>query len=147
MAVRTQALPHQQDVVQRGNHRENKGRTEEGRLGDPDPAFVPDLKQHHKKDRATWANVLALPKMLGRKSRKPAMAYSTALANKNRDVAAEHQHRILPGNLVQDGEHHEHGAEQKLVRNGIEILPEHGLLLKRPRQQAIQAVAEPRQHK
>ena len=85
--------------------------------------------------------------MLGRKSRKPGDGVEHGAGAQNRDVAAEHQHGILPGDLVQDGEHHEHGAEQKLVGNGIEILAEHSLLLERSGQQAIEPVAETRQHK
>ena len=54
-----------------------------------------------KKTAAICEKVLALPKMLGLKFRRPAMANRHGAGSENGNVAAEHEHRKFPRNLVQ----------------------------------------------
>ena len=65
----------------------------------------------------------------------------------NRNIAAEHQHGVFPGNLVQDSKHHEHGAEEELVGDRIEVLSQNRLLFEGAREQSIETVAHSRQNK
>ncbi len=116
-------------------------------LRDPDPARMFDLKQKDKKNRSYLGKRIGLAKDAGAEITQAGNGIEHGAGAQNGDVATEHQHRVLPGNLVQDGKHHEHGAEQELVGNGIEILAEHGLLLQGPSKQSIETVAEPSQHK
>ena len=82
--------------------------------------------------------------MLGRKSRKPTVAYKNHRGGDDAEVAAENQHRVLPGNLLHERKHQEQRAEQQLVGDWIEILPEQRLLMQGARQQSVESVAQSR---
>ncbi len=57
-------------------------------------------------------------------------------------IAAEDQNRDPPFDLSHRREHQEHGAEQQLVGNRIQVLAERGLLLHQAGQQAVQPVTD-----
>ena len=69
-----QAVSHDQYVVHGGNDGEGEGGAQKREAGDGDPSRAIDFEQQDEEIAATCAKVLALPKMLGRKSRSPAMA-------------------------------------------------------------------------
>ena len=48
---------------------------------------------------------------------------------------------------MQNRKHQEHGAQQKLVGDGIEVLAQRGLLFQSAREQAIEAITKSCQHK
>ena len=142
-----QALAHKKHIVQGRDHGESHGGMKKCGLREPDPAGMPDLKQHHKENRSHLGKGVGLAKDAGTEVAQAGDGVEHRAGAQNRDIAAEDQHGVLPRNLMQNGQHHEHGAEQKLVRDGIEILAEHSLLLERPRQQSIQAITEAGQDK
>jgi hypothetical protein len=66
--------------------------------------------------------------------------------DQNAQVAAKDQDGDPPGHQPLVHENQKKGAEQELVGDGIEVLADLGLLLKEPRGQAIEPVAEACDH-
>ena len=95
-----------------------------------------------KKIAATCAKVLALPKMLGRKSRRPAIMKSTPLISRMEMSRLNTTTVYFQGITLFDGEHEKHGAHQQFVGDGVEILAEQGLLMQGAGEQAVEAVAQ-----
>jgi len=79
--------------------------------------------------------------MLDENLAAPAINEKYAADQQDGDIAAEHHHRVLPGNHAFDRGARETGAHQQLVGDGIEILAEQRLLMQRAGEQAVEAVA------
>src|ERR1700733_13540869 len=133
---------HQKNVMQRRNDRKSESRAQECGARNPHPAHGPNLKQKNEEDRADLGKSIGLAENAGTEIAQPGYGKQHGAGGENGNIAAENQHRELPLNLVQNGEHQEHGAQQELVGNGIEILAQQSLLVKRSGQQSIQTVAE-----
>src|SRR6476646_8102013 len=127
-----QALTYKKHIVHRRHHGESDGGMEKRSLREPDPTVMLDLEQHHEKNRRHLGKGVGLAKDAGTEVTQAGDGVEYRAGKKDRYIATENQYGVLPGNLVQNREHHEHGAEQKLVGDGIEILAEHGLLLECP---------------
>jgi hypothetical protein len=142
----TQTVLNKEDVVHRGNDGESEGRLQEKFPGDHDHWSLVDRKQQYKEDGTDLGKRVRLPKDAWTKVAQTGDHIKNSADGENRDVTAEHQHRVLPGNHVEDGEHKKHGAQQKLIGDGIEILSEQRLLMQFAGKQSIQPITEPGQH-
>ena len=122
MRVLAQPLLNQNDVMQGGNDGEQKGGAQEFRARDPDPADWPDLKQQNEKHRADLAQCIGFAKNARAKVAQSRNGEQDRAGGKDGNITAEDHDRVLPRNLVQDGEHKKHRAQQKLVGDGVQIL-------------------------
>ena len=130
MRVLAQPLLNQNDVMEGGNDGEQEGGAQKFRARDPDPADWPDLKQQNEKHCADLTEVYWLcQKCWDGSCADPAIANRTVLAARIEMSRLKTSDRVLPRNLVQDGEHKKHRAQQKFVGDRVEILPEQGLLM------------------
>lgn len=129
MGVFAQALLHEDYIVQRRENCEEKSGAQENCTGDPDPADGVNFKQQHEEDGADLREGIRFPKDARPKIAEAGDGEQDRAGCKDRDVAAEDEYGVFPWNFVQDGEHQEHGAEQKFVRDGVEVLSEESLLM------------------
>ena len=60
----------------------------------------------------------------------------------NADVPAENQDGIRPWNLVRERQYQEQGTQKQLVRDRVQVLAEHGLLVQDAGQLPIEHVAD-----
>src|ERR1700685_139371 len=130
--------------MQRGDDGKGESGAQKCGAGDPSPAYAVDLQQENEKDRGDLRKRVGLAKNAGAKIAQSGDGKEHGAGGEDGNVAAENQHRKLPLNLVQDREHQEHGAQQELVGDRIEILAEQGLLVEGSGEQAAEAVAEAR---
>src|SRR5580658_29772 len=132
--------------MQRRDDSEDESRAKKDRAGDPYPAQWANLKQQNEKYRTDLREGVGLAENAGTEVAQSGNGEQDRAGGKNGNVAAEDHDGELPGNLVQDRQHEEHRAQQKLVGDGIKVLTEKSLLMQRAGQQAIQAVAESGDH-
>src|SRR5271165_1825934 len=130
-----------------GDDGEEKGRPQEGGAGDPDPANRLDQKQQRKEDGGDLGKRVGLAEHAGAKIAQAGDHEEHAADEQNGDVAAEHDHRVFPRNLMLDGKHEKHGAHEQLVGDGIEVLAEQRLLMQSAGQQSVESVAKPGEDK
>src|SRR5271165_2951206 len=146
MRVLAQTLLHQNDVVQRRDDGEDKGGSKKYRARDPNPAQRTNLKQKDEENSADLREGVGLAKNTGAEVSQPSNREQHCAGGKNRNITAEDQHGEFPRDLVQDGEHEKHGAEQKFIRHRIKILAEQCLLVQFSGEQAVEAIAKPGDH-
>src|ERR1700692_4690923 len=129
----------------RDNREEERG-AQELRACDPNPAPWTYAVQHHKEYRGYLREGVGLAEDAGPKVTQSRDRKQHCARGQYGNIAAEHQHRVLPRNLVQDGKHWKHCAQQKLVRDRIKILPQQRLLMQLARQQPIESITETGDH-
>ena len=105
------------------------------------------LQQHHEHDCRKLGKGIGLPKNARAKIAQSGNRVQNGAYQKNADIAAEDHYRKLPWNFVDDRQHEENSAQQKLVCNGIEILSQQSLLFEAAGEQSVEAVAHTGQHK
>ena len=137
-----QAVLHQECVVYGRDNGEDERGAQEGDARDPDPAHGLDEQQQHEENRRDLREGIRLAENAGTKISQPGDHEKYAADQQDGDIAAEHHHRVLPGNHAFDREHEKHGAHQQLVGDGVEILAEQRLLMQRAGEQAVEAVAQ-----
>src|SRR5262249_36349513 len=113
----------------------------------PDPFHVIDLPKHHEDHRRHLCKRVCLSKNAGSEIAQSGDRVENSANQQDADVAAEHEHRELPRNERQsmhahNREHKEGRAEQQLVCDRVEILPEQSLLTQSAREQSIKAIAK-----
>ena len=136
-----QAVLHQKCVVHGGDDREDESGAQESGARDPDPACGLDQQQQHKEDRGHLGEGVGFSEDAGTEIAQAGDHEQHAADQQDRNVAAEHDDRIFPGNQLFDGEDEKHGTHQQLVGDGIEILAEERLLMQGASEEAIEAVA------
>src|SRR5271165_3413534 len=109
--MRMQALPYQKDIVHPGDNGEGEGEAQEGQAGDPDPPGRVDLVQHDEEYGGYLRESIRLAEDAGAEVAQTGDGVEHGAGAQDGNVAAENQHGELPGNLMQDGEHQEGGAE------------------------------------
>jgi len=142
MAVPTHAMSGEEDVVDAGDDGERGGSVKKSHAGDPDPAQTVDLEQKREEYRGDLSEGVGFAEDAGSEVTQTGNGVEDDTGAKNRKITAENQHRIFPGNIAENGKHEEHGAEQKFVGDGIEILPQQSLLMQAAGKQAVEAIAE-----
>jgi hypothetical protein len=130
------------NVVQRGDDREEEGCAKKNRARNPYPSYRFHFKQKDEKQRADLRKGIGLAEDAGAEIPQSGDREQDGAGGENRNVAAENHNRILPGNLVKYGQHKKQRAEQEFVGDGIEVLAEQRLLMKSAGEQAIEAIAE-----
>src|SRR5579871_523257 len=144
MGVLAQTVLHQKNIMQRRDDGERECRAQENGAADPDPARGTNGIQHHEKHRGDLRKRIRLAEYAWPEVSQTGNGKQHRAGGQDRNVAAEHQHREFPRNLVQNRKHGKHGAQQQLVGNWVEILPQQRLLMQFARQQSIQAIAQSR---
>jgi|ERR1700677_688405 len=132
--------------MQGGNNGEGKCGAQEDGARNPDPALRPNARQHDEENGGDLRKGVCLAENAGSKITQSGDSKQHRAGRQDGNIAAEYQHGKLPWNLVQDGEHKKHGAQQQLIRDRVEILAEESLLMQLTSQQAIQAIAEACNH-
>src|SRR5271155_2480933 len=129
------------------NNGESKSGTQKKAAAHGDPRGVVDFEQEHKKYGSDLGESVGFTEDAGTEIAQSGDGVEHGAGGKNGNVATENDHGEFPGNFMQDRQHQKHGAEQKLVGDGIEVLSQHGLLLESAGKQAVEPIAEPGQHK
>lgn len=129
MSVGAQAMLHQENIMQRGNDGEGECGAQEYGAGDPDPADGAKRQEHDEEDGSDLREGVGLPEDAGAEIAKPCDGKENGAGGKNRNVAAKYKDSESPGDLTQDREDEEHGAEQKLVGYRVKVLPKKCLLM------------------
>lgn len=142
MCVFAQTALDEDDIMQRGDDREDKGRAKKHCTGDPDPTYRFHFQEKHEENGAYLRKGIGLPENAGTKVPQSGDREQDCAGGENRDIPAEDQNGELPRNLVKDGQDQKERAQQKFIGDGIEVLAEQRLLMKAAGEQAIEAIAE-----
>src|ERR1700685_687531 len=132
--------------MQSGENGEGERGAQKDSARNPYPARRPYGKQQRKEHGGDLREGIGFAKDAGAQIAQSGDGKQHGTGGQDGNIAAEHQHRKLPRNLVQDRQHQKHGAQQELVRDGVEILAEQSLLVQFAGQQTVEAVAESRDH-
>ncbi len=127
--------------MNRGNNREGEDGPEKRQAGDVDPADGVDLQEHDEEYGGDLGEGVGFAEDAGAEVAESGDGVEHGAGGENGYVAAEDENGELPGNFVQNGEHHKRGAEQELVGDGVEILSEEGFLIEGAGEEAVEAVA------
>src|SRR5262245_31043136 len=134
---------HRDHVTNAGEDSEGHSNVEAELTAFGDPVVAVNLVQQHEQHSKDLGYGVGLTQQAGLKDFHGAAGIEQAADDHDDDVAAENQDGHSQGDLVSGKEHQEHGAEQKLVGNGVQILAECGLLFHQAGQQSVQAVGNP----
>src|SRR5262249_17812390 len=132
---------------QRRQDGEEKGGSKEYGARDPDQFDGFYLQQKHEEYGADLRERVRFAKDAGTKIAQAGNGKQNSAGSQNGNIAAENQDGIFPGNFVQNGQHKEQCAEEKLVRDGVEILAEQSLLMQPAGEEAVETIAEAGDHK
>src|ERR1700728_2298340 len=124
MSVFAQALLHQNDIMQRCNDSEEKSGSKKLSARDPDSAPGPNLEQKDEKYCSDLREGVGLAKNTGTKIPQPGDGEQNRTGGENRNVPAEDHYGELPRDLAQDRAHQKYRAQQKLVGNRVQVLPQ-----------------------
>ena len=106
-----------------------------------------DFEQQHKKNGGDLGESVGLAENAGTEIAQSGDGIEHG-AGKRMEMSRLNTSTVnFQGILCRIDKHHKHGAEQKFVGDGIEILAEYRLLLESAGEQAVEAVADPGQHK
>lgn len=122
MLMLAQALLYEDDVMQCRNNRENKSCAQKNGAGNPDPTLGMHLQQEHEKDGADLRNRVGLSENARTEIAKSRNHEEHRAGRKDGNVAAENDDCVFPWDLMQNRQNQEDRAEEKLVRDGVEIL-------------------------
>src|SRR5947209_16826937 len=128
--------------MQRRKDRQKKCRPQKTDASRRYPPDIVELPQHHKNNCCELSKRVCLAENARTKIAQPGNGVKHSADGEDANVAAENHNRELPRNLVDNGEHQKHRAEQHFVGNGIEILPEQSLLMQSTRQQSVQSITQ-----
>ncbi len=139
-----QTMLHQKGVMHSGNDGKDEGCAEKdfGRHIDQEDGF--DEQEEDEENGSDLGESIGLAEDAGAKIAQAGDHEKHAADEQNRDVAAEHEDGVFPGNerALFDGENEKHGAHEELVGDGVKILAEQCLLMESAGEQAIEAIAE-----
>lgn len=138
-----QAMADKKRIMHRGDDREGKDGAEKRKPGNPNPAGRMDLQEKDEKNRGNLGERVGFSEDTGAEIAEARDGKQQGAHGEDANVATEYQYSKFPWDSMQDGEHQEHGAEQKFVGNGIEILAQQGLLFQGTREKAVEAIAKP----
>jgi hypothetical protein len=128
--------------VHPGDCGECEGRPKQHCTGNPYGGVMVDLEQHHKENGRDLGTGVGFAEDARAEIAKSGDSIEHGAGGQDRDIAAEHHDRVFPRNLVEDGEHEKQGAQQKLVRDRVEILAKQGLLVETAREEAVKPIAD-----
>jgi hypothetical protein len=100
--MRPQALLNQQNIMQRRDNREEESCAQELGSRNPYPAQWPDTKQHYEKHCGNLRKSVRFPENAGPEITQSRDGKQYSAGGQYRNIAAENQDRIFPGNLVQN---------------------------------------------
>lgn len=123
-----------------GREQHGGANSEPDRAGDD--ARRPNLGEKHDEDGADLGEGVHLAEDGWREVAKIGGHVERGANHQNDDIPAEDHHGHGSRDLVYEGELEEQRAEQELIGNGIEIGAQHGALMQRAGEQAIERVAD-----
>src|SRR5215467_1217405 len=112
------------NIVDAGEHGQGHGDVKPKLSAFRDPDVAADFVQQHEEHRANLGDGVGFAQPTGTEHPHGARGVEHSTDNHDDDVTAEDQHGYRQRDLARSEEHQKHGAEEKLVGDGVEILPE-----------------------
>ena len=97
-----ESLLHEDHVVQRRDYGEEKSRSKKHGATDPDPLYSPHIQKEHEEDSAYLRKSVGFAENTGTEIAQTGNSEQDSARSEDRDIAAEHHYRVLPGNPVKD---------------------------------------------
>ncbi len=132
--------------MQRRKDRKRESHFQEQDAAEESPACAHYEIEHHKKDCGNLGECIHFAKEARAEVSQSRDYVKHGAYAEDADVAAEDDDCVAPLNQVEDGEHHEHCAQQQFVCDGVEILSDARLLVELSCNQAIEHVGKPGEH-